>query len=115
MEGIFADLTDLLFVSANAEGETTKVEADNAASDTTAMINLFTCTPLDMALIVNRNPVKTLNLFPFNGGRWLTGYIKYNSVHLTDLIGYACRNLLKYFIGDPRPICGHGILGRNWA
>ena len=38
----FADLTDLLFDSAKAEGEITKVEADNAVIDTAAMINLFT-------------------------------------------------------------------------
>ena len=38
----FADLTDLLFEFANAVGDTTKVEADNAAIETATTINLFT-------------------------------------------------------------------------
>jgi hypothetical protein len=38
----FADLTDLLFVFANAVGDTTKVEADSAAIETATTINLFT-------------------------------------------------------------------------
>jgi hypothetical protein len=68
-----------------------------------------------MDIMVNRNPEKTLNLFPFNGARWLTGYIKHHSIDPTDLVCYACRNLLKYLVWEPRPIGGHGILRRNWA
>jgi hypothetical protein len=37
-----ADLTDLFFVSANADGETMKVEAVSADSAIAATINFFT-------------------------------------------------------------------------
>jgi hypothetical protein len=39
---IVETFADLFFVSANAEGETNNDEADSAASDTAATINLFT-------------------------------------------------------------------------
>jgi hypothetical protein len=50
--------------------------------------------------MVNRNPVKTLNLFPFNGARWLACYIKNDSIYLADFVGYAGRNLLKDLVWD---------------
>jgi hypothetical protein len=28
-----------------------------------------------MSEMINPNPVKTLNLFPFNGARWLARYV----------------------------------------
>jgi hypothetical protein len=40
--GTLADLTDLFFVSANADGETMKVEAVSADSAIAATINFFT-------------------------------------------------------------------------
>ena len=47
--GTLADLTDLLFVlSAEAEGETMKVEADSAETAIATTINFFTLTPFDM-------------------------------------------------------------------
>ena len=92
--GTFADLTDLLFaLTAEADGATRKVEAVSADSAIAATTNFFTLTPLDMALMVNRNPVKTLNLFPFNGGRWLASYIQNHPVYLADLVGNTRRNL----------------------
>jgi len=90
--GSFTDFADFPFGSAKAEGE--RVTEIARAAITKA----FTLTPLDIALMVNRNPEKTLNLFPFNGGRWLTRNIKYHPVDLANLIGYACRNLFKYLV-----------------
>lgn len=90
--GTFADLVDLPFASAKAEGEITSDIAISAIS------TLFTFTPLDMAPMVNRNPVKTLNLFPFNGGRWLAGDIQNYPVYLADLIGDAGRNLFQHLV-----------------
>jgi hypothetical protein len=48
-------------------------------------------------------------LFPFNRSRRLTSDIKYYSVDLTDFIGNSGRYLLKNFIGNARPIGGHGV------
>jgi hypothetical protein len=50
--------------------------------------------------MINPKPVKTLNLFPFNGARWLACYIQNHTIDLTDLIGYAGGNFLKNFIGN---------------
>jgi hypothetical protein len=61
--------------------------------------------------MINPKPVKTLKLFPFNGARWLACYIKDHSIDLADLICYAGGDFLKNFIGNTRPIGGHGILG----
>ena len=100
IDGTFADLTDLLFaLTAEADGATRKVEAVSADSAIAATTNFFTLTPLDMALMVNRNPVKTLNLFPFNGGRWLACYIKDYTINPANLVGYACGNPFKHLVG----------------
>ncbi len=90
--GTFADLTDLPFASAKADGERINEIA------ITATTKRFTFTPLDIALMVNRNPVKTLKLFPFNGARWLASHIQDHSIYLADLIGYAGRNLFKNLV-----------------
>jgi hypothetical protein len=48
--GTFADLTVLLFVStAEADGETRKVDVDSADTAIATTINFFTLTPFDMA------------------------------------------------------------------
>src|SRR3954467_291624 len=56
-----------------------------------------------------------IRLFPFDGSGWLAGDVVGDPVDTGNLVDDARRHALEQVGGEPRPIGGHRVFGRDRA